>query len=520
MLFKPWRGGKASLAAANSVVVLPCKVYAPKEEAEANAFLVDAIPDSITSLLANVEGLDVRRQIAQSEFDKVQGDLKKIVTICDVERLVQPSVTIEPDGWTLVVSLYDSKTLNALESKNYRGQRGGYLKLVGGMSEDIRQMLLPGSKSVSTSSGRGANSEAELLLQEGEFYTNQYHRVNNRADFERAFAVLKNALALDPKLAEAAAVLAWLHFNKGWIEKDLTASAEAKAWARKALDLDQSSGRAWAALSMLELDSIRPDKARQLEYALKAVRFAPRAPESFLALGNAPILVELSLYPAKEAYRMNPLDLMNGSCIGDTLFMLGHSSEGLPYHDAVLGVEPNYVSAMYWKILILADLGRIDEAERLLPKVQGQIPGEDDLFSDRVLPCVLALQRNDFAKADRLLMEILDRIRDPRAALSDVFGVALQLPSFLARHGRMDATLEILKRNIEIEGMSLYDLLILDPRLEPLRRDARFAPILEKNRASCVDIMKVLAEVRARGEMPYFLEAPFDELVKKLNIKL
>jgi len=520
LLFKPWRGGSNSLTSANSVVVLPCKVYAPKEEAEGSAFLVDAIPDSITSLLANVEGLDIRRQIAKSDFDKVQGDLKNIAAIYGVERLVQPSVTIEPGGWTLVVSLYDAKTLDALGSKDRSGQRGSYLNLVRGMSEDIRQMLLPGSKPVSTSSGRVANAEAELLLQEGEFYTNRYYRVGNRADFEHAFIVLKKALDLDPKLAEASAVLAWLHLYKGWNDKNRAASAEAEAWARKALALDQSRGLAWAALSWLEMESIHPDKARQLDYALKALRFAPRAPESFLALGNAPMPVELSLYPAIEAFHLNPLDVMNGGCIGDTLFMLGRSSEGLPYLDAALGVDPNYVSAMYWKILVLADLGRIDEAESLLPKVQVQNPDADDLFSDHVLPCVLALQRREFAKADRLSKEILGRIRDPRASLSDVFGVALQLPSFLVRHGRMDATLEILKRNLEIEGLSLYDLLILDPRLEPLRRDPRFGPILEKNRASCMDIMKVLAEVRARGEMPYFLEAPFEALLKKLDIQL
>ena len=60
----------------------------------------------------------------------------------------------------------------------------------------------------------------------------------------------------------------------------------------------------------------------------------------------------------------------------------------------------------------------------------------------------------------------------------------------------------------------------LDPRLESLRQDNRFKPILEKFREDFVDIMKVLDQVRARGELPRYLDAPFADLLKKLEIKL
>jgi hypothetical protein len=60
----------------------------------------------------------------------------------------------------------------------------------------------------------------------------------------------------------------------------------------------------------------------------------------------------------------------------------------------------------------------------------------------------------------------------------------------------------------------------LDPRLESLRQDNRFKPILEKFREDFVYIMKVLDQVRARGELPRYLEAPFADLLKKLEIRL
>ena len=483
-------------------------------------YLTEAIPGSISSLLGNVEGLDMRAPITNAEFETVKGDLTKVAALYKVQNFVQSFVTVESDQMTLNVQLLDSKTRRILWSHDYPGHRRNYLELVRGTAEDLRKKLLPDSKPLASASGLAANSETVHLLQRGKYYTNRYYLIHDPADFDRAYAVLKDALKIDPKLAEAAAAMAWLHIHKqGWnVGEDTSESAE--AWARRAIEIDQRCGRAWSALSILEQDSVRPqDKSKQLEYALKAVQFAPRDPDSFLALGSAPMPIELGLYPALEAYRLDSLDLTNGNCIGDTLFLLGRSSEGLPYLDSVLSIEPDFTYALYWKVLLLADLGRIDEAARVLLKVQEALPGQD-LFPDFVLPCVLALQREDSTAVDRLLREIINRINEPKAASGYVGGVAVQLLSFAVRHGRMEAALAVLERYADVEKIPIYDMLVLDPRLEPLRRDARFTPLLEKYRENCVESMKVLAQARSRGELPRYLEAPFDDLLKKLEIKL
>jgi tetratricopeptide (TPR) repeat protein len=414
-----------------------------------------------------------------------------------------------------MISLYDSRTLRLLKSENYRGQRGSYLDIIHGMAEDIRLMLLPDSKPVTSVSGLAANSEAELLLRQGKFYTNRYYQVVQQADFDRAFSGLKRALDLDPKLADAAAGIAWLYNYKEWVGGgDQADLVEAEGWARRAIEIDPRCGRAWSALSAFEWHSIRPDTTKQLEYSLKAVRFAPREGESHAMLGNAQIPLILGLEANIEGYRLDSLDLGNGASIGFTLFCLGRSAEGLVYVDAILSAQPDFGYGRWVKFFILADLGRIDEAADLLPKPKSQ----DWVY---LLPqCALALQRKDSTEADRLLKEILNRIHDPKARSINVSTVAVDLLSFLVRHGRMEAALDILKRDLEAGYYPLYDMLVLDPRLEPLRRDAHFQPILEKYRENCVAIMKVLAQARSRGELPRFLDAPFLDLLKKLDIKL
>ncbi len=53
-----------------------------------------------------------------------------------------------------------------------------------------------------------------------------------------------------------------------------------------------------------------------------------------------------------------------------------------------------------------------------------------------------------------------------------------------------------------------------------LRRDDRFKPVLEKFRKAFETWMGVLAQVRSRGELPNFFDAPLSDLLKKLDIKL
>jgi len=504
IVLRPWRG-QSSLTAANSVVVLPCNVYGDED----SEFLSEAIPDSVSSVLGNVEGLDVRAPITNAELETVKGDLAKVAAIYRVQRFVQPSVTVESSRLVLNIKLLDSRTRRILWSKEYPGRRSGYLELVHGTAEDLRQKLLPDSKPVASAPRLATNSEAEILLRRAEFFAYRFNRNGQTADFDRAFSDLTRALELDPGLADAAASLAWLRCYKGELP-------EAERWARRAIEINPSCGRAWSALSAMEMNSDRPDKPKQIEFALKAARFAPRDPETFFVLSSMPVPVELGLYPLLEAYRLDSLDLNNAATAAYTLFQLGRSAEGLEFIDAALSVEPDSNLFLRTKFLILADLDRVSEAAKLFNKVLGKSLETADLRAS----CILALQEQDGSKADRLLKEILTLVHDPKTKLAHITVTELELLPFSVRHGRMEETLEILERDLETAYVPIYDVLALHPRLEPLRRDTRFAPLLEKYRESCMESMRVLAQARSRGELPGYLEAPLIKLLKKLDMEL
>jgi tetratricopeptide (TPR) repeat protein len=366
-----------------------------------------------------------------------------------------------------------------------------------------------------------------VLAAESAKFTMAYTRAGLTPDGSSTYFLprivgLKRALELDARLAGAAAEIASLFLSKaefGGLAQE--ALVEAEFWARMAVEIDPRCSPGWENLVFAESYKPRPDRQKSLEYALKAVKLAPFRPGSHNSLSNAPIPLGLGLEAGLEAYRLDTLDLVDGANVGYSLFNLGRSAEGLTYVDGVLSIDPEFAWGLFVRSFILADLGRLAEAADALRKVENNI-SEGSIYAPLVLwvRFVLVLQQHDSKAADPLLKEILSRINDPKTRSLELDSATLNLLPFLVRSGKMETALQFLKRNQEAGYWPIYDELALDPRLEPLRRDERFKPILEKFRADFVDIMKVLAQVRSRGELPRYLDAPFADLLKKLDIKL
>lgn len=333
---------------------------------------------------------------------------------------------------------------------------------------------------------------------------------------------MKRALELDPKLADAAAEIGWLfEFRAEEGESFKEAISEAGAWGRRALEIDPRCGMGWAIMDMAEFMAPRPDGHKILEYGLKAVLFAPRNPFSYAVMGNTPIPTALILEGMIQSYRLDTLYLYAGANVGTYLFWLGRSTEGLYYLNEVLSIEPEFAYGLIINSFILADLGRTAEAAEVLKKVQGRIP-DNSIMGSWVLCAkyILVLQQKDSRSAEALLKQILKRVNASNTISYEIDSITQFLLPFLARYGEIETALQFLKRDLEAGYTPIYDILALDPRLEPLRRDERFQPILEKSRRDTVEWMRVLAKVKSRGELPLYLEAPFANLLEKLNIKL
>jgi serine/threonine protein kinase len=506
---------RAAITGADSIIVLPCQVSGSEED----RYLSEAIPRTISTQLVGVEGLETKAPPTNAEFESVGGSRDRIASLYRVQCLVIPSISAQAGNFLLNIQLIEAKSKRLLWTKDYQGARGSYLLMTQTAAEDLRRALRPAAAQIVLPPGMSPNSEAELTLQKGKYFSNLYNNRHQQADFDRALSEFKHALDVDPKLAEAAAQIAWLYefrFEGG--EPAQEAIPKISFWAHRAIEIDPRCGLSWAVLSIAEALAARPEKRKVVDYVLKAGYFAPH--EQLAVFVGYNLCTTLALNSALEAHRLNALYLYSGCQIAFMSFSFDRSAEGLPYVDETLSIEPSFVCGAACKPFLLADLGRLNEADTLLKKAGKEIP-ENSYFGPFVFfaQYALALQQGDVRASESLLNKILRWMNDPKTTPLEMDNAPTLLVPFMARYGKIDAAFQVLDRDAEAGYMLAYDWLVLDPRLGPLKRDARFAPILAKSRQEFEDMLDVFRQARSRGEFPQYLETPLKDLLQKLGMK-
>jgi tetratricopeptide (TPR) repeat protein len=518
-LWRPWRTmPHATIGAPPSVLALPCTVYGAPEV----AFLTDAVPRTISALLSGVEGLDTKVPPTSFEVERVQGDLARLGELFEVSSFIVTSLTASPGRLALNVQLVDAGTRRARWGNQYEGPREAYNELAHQAAEGIRQALRPTTSRVPTS---GISAEAELAFREGAYFSSRYITLSEQHDFEASLAAYTRALDLDPKLADAAAKIGGLLMARAERHGDLERGRkDDEAWARRALGIDPRCGLAWAELSYVELYAPKPDTERAIDYAVKAVAFAPRGAASTaditctLALWVEKGSSALAIAPNLHAFELDPFQTSAGANASFFLSQLGRPEEALVVADRVLRVEPRRPHGSMARSVALLRLGRLAEAGRALQESE-EAASATHINSElwRLIRLDLAVAQRDAATADALVQRILASALDARAEAWLVNNAALFAAPTLARMGRSDDAVRILVRSVEASVVPGYDWLLIDPGIELLRGDSRFATVLAASRDRATKVAGVLQNARVRGELPAYLEQPLDDLILLLR---
>jgi tetratricopeptide (TPR) repeat protein len=292
-------------------------------------------------------------------------------------------------------------------------------------------------------------------------------------------------------------------------------------WARRALAIDPDCGQAWALLSLIEIQTIRPDPESGIEYAIKAVSLEPRAPEGHSMLGLW--LADpgsLSLWAAGflRASELDPLWTLPAANGAIALSTLGKPNDALAVLERALRVEPDSPYLQYSQAFVLLKLGRYEEAETWLKASKAgssarHVAGE--LWKQVRLQ--LAVSQRDASTSERLATEIVGTALADRADALSVQNTMLFAAPSLARMGRTDDAVRVLLRSVEVNSPPPYDWLLREPDFAPLRADPRFATVLAASRNGAEMVARILQKARARGELPTYLEPPLDELVRLLR---
>jgi tetratricopeptide (TPR) repeat protein len=494
---------------------LPVIVMLPTQVSDTSnlAFLSDAIPATVSSQLKGIPGIEVKRPPTTIEVAAVAGNNKRIAQAYDANLVATSELSSDNDNFHIDLQIVDPNTQKILRKNSFDGTKSQYLDFTRQIAESLRGALRESSQSIAPANVAGG-SDAELAFREGEYFLDAYNNRHDSADFDAALSAFQSTLQLDPQSANAAANIARLYQMRSVANGgDAPMLTEALNWARRSLDLDAKCGRAYFTLSIL-------DPANRLPHLLRAATYASDFASAQLDLAAAMAASSnLALAASRQSRMIDPLNLYAPLSETDYLHQLGRVTEAFSILDRyVVSIEPNMVYGRWAEASLMIELGWLEKAGPYARDI------DKDVAEQRLMPLAsnmmrqkLTIARNEFGAEGIEIPRILSIVRNPGASPMEI-AVAVESVPMLANTSYIDEAFEILGRAVQANVILPYDWLQLDHRLEKLRKDARFGPVINKSREQFDELMKALDEAKGRGELPSYLQPAITDVRSQLGI--
>ncbi len=497
-----------------SLVVLPSKVLATEED----AFLADAIPNTISTYVAQIQGLEIKVPPSSAELQRFGGDLTRIAEVYGVNAFVLSTVTAQAESLVLNVQLVDARSRKLLWSDEFDGTRSNYIELLRAAAEGLRAAVRPETSPVAPAAGVAATSEAELAFQRGLYYSNRFNNLHRSSDFDQAFSAFQRALDLDPSMADAAAEIGWLLEFKSEAGGDpQEAVPQMEAWARRALEINCHNGRAWALLTILEAGQGLHSVCKLLVNGLRAVSSAPRFPRAHVALAFGLGSPRFRLEANRHAARLDPLYVYAPSLASLDLAWMHRTEEALAEVDRALQIEPYAPVVLMIKALVLMREQRLEETSSLLKQLEPM--AADGWFNPdwyAVLRHLSILLQGEPLESELALRGLFQVASGQSPILHARAWIEVSI-HWLADQGNVSSAGQLLLAFDQSGGALPYDVIRLDPAFQWVLRDSRYEGIVQRSRAEFEDVLRILAEARLRGELPAYLEKPLADLRRDLG---
>ena len=449
-----WNGAADT---SDSIAVLPFANLSTDPE---QAYFADGIAGEIRNTLAQIAGLKVAgstSSVAVRE-DNAQTAAKKL----GVANILTGNVRQTPATIRVTAELIDGETGLTKWSQNYDRAPGDAIKIQTEIAGDVARALavaLSASDTEALAAGETSNIAAQTLVFQAR---NESYQLTIPA-LERSLQLLDKAILLDSNYARAYAM------------KSFVANQLAHRTARTPAEL--ASGR---------------DQA--LEYAKVALSIAPDLAIAHSALGFGYAL-KLQIRESLREHKI-ALSLASGDPdvirnYGYAISNIGQPEEALRYVDEALALDPLNSSSHHAHVSVLFAARRYEEAVRYSLKLKQESPelfrlssllGHSLLMLGRTEEAALAFGENITGEA--LLAARSGNRELAFAKLAAVEERDREFGSFdsariYAQLGDMDAAFEALNRAWEVRDSSLLGLKI-DPYLDPLRGDSRYAALVKK----------------------------------------
>ena len=487
-------------------------------------YFAAGMTEEIRGQLSQVSAL---RILSGSGLDGYGDDLPRAARELGLRSFVDGSVRVEGSRVRVTAELVDARTRESVWSQQYERELAGVLAVQSDVAQQIAKALepnLPDAQQARLAKQPTDNLEAYTL-----FLRSRELPSSNRPQNLEAIGLLKKALALDPKFAEAQARAAYrlvfmgYYDDPSWIDKGI-AEAEAAlridpglpfghftlgtAYAMKgqgarsrqaflrALELRPSDGGLVSNFSIAEMQYGRLDEAVYL--GRRGFMLSGKRGFYHLVLPILMIRTDAeSRILLEEAERRAPTNSRVQMMLAMLELLEGSGDKALARSKAIAEREPKNMEMSLHRVDI-AYLTDSSVLESLLAPLLAGSPTNRLVWEGESvrLRYAYALQkRGESARSKVLAAEAERYARERIAAGDDTPAQRVELAAAVALRGEAGAALEWLERAFEA-GYRDYGFLERDPIFRLLRSHAGFMSVLDRMRR---DVEAQRERARTRG---------------------
>ena len=476
-----WRYGAAP--AADSIAILPFTNASGNPDMD---YLGDGITESLINGLSQIPNLAVMSRNAVFRYKGRVTDAQEIGRSLNVKTVLTGRVAQRGDGLTISAELVDVRNNRQLWGDQFNRKLNDLQAIQEEIATEISgklQLRLTGEEKQRLAKRYTQNADAYQLYLKGRYYWNK-----KTADgFNRGIEYFQKAIELDPNYAPAYAGIATSYTNLANYNFALIAPKDAwpkaKAAATRAIAIDETLAAGHAALALVEYqwEWDWPAAEKEFQRALTIDPGSPSTYEPSPASANhwySHFLMTMrrtqeSFRTGRQALTLDPLDLANNAHQGWYYLWTREYDRAIEPLKKAIELDPTFPVPQWYLGLAYEQTHSYDEAIAQLQNCVRITNGR---------PSMMALLGHAYAVAGRRAeaQATLDQLN---TLSSQRYVPSYSVAAIYAALGQIDQAFIWLERAYD-EHDSWMDYLGLDPRLDGLRSDARFADLMRRMKLS------------------------------------
>jgi serine/threonine protein kinase/Flp pilus assembly protein TadD len=452
----------------HSIAVLPLENLSGDRSQD---YFAEGITDELIDELARIPSLRVISRTSVMAYQGAKLAAPEIARRLRVGTIAEGSVARDGDRIRVAVRLVDARDDRPVWTGRYEGELQDVLSLQTQVAAAIAGEI---DETLETRAPGRATRERRVDLRAYDAYLKarrQYLAQFDQASMEKAIALFRQALSFDPTYAPAYAGVANCYYMLSSIYRPPSeVMPQAKAAALKALELDPSSGEARATLALIEslYDFDRGSAEKDFRRAIELKPSDANAHLWYAIHLSGMARFDEAAHQAEQARRLDPASpAMN--IYGDVvLYFARRYDDAIRRLQTLADLYPDDTQLHAFLALAYEQQRRWDQA---IPQIERAYEIDKDQDGLAQLGHIYAASGRT-ADARRVLAQ-LEELRGKRYVSAYNIGV------LYAGLGERDEAFRWLEQ-VEQDRSEWFAMINVDPRLEELHGDPRFAGILKK----------------------------------------